>query len=41
MYGLNTVGTQNMITVDGTNVASYVNNVGATEFIDTIAVFKQ
>ena len=41
VYGLDTVGTQNMITVDGNNVASYVNNIGATEFIDTIAMFKQ
>ncbi|KAE9364334.1 glycoside hydrolase family 55 protein [Stipitochalara longipes BDJ] len=39
VYGLDTVGTQNMITVDGNNVASYVGNVGATGFIDTIAKF--
>jgi glucan 1,3-beta-glucosidase len=30
-----------MITVDGVDVASYANNIGATGFIDTIAVFKE
>ncbi len=39
MYGLQTVGTQNMISVDGKDVASFVDNIGATGFIDSIAKF--
>jgi hypothetical protein len=38
VYNLNTVGTGTMITVDGTDVASYSDNIGG--FIDTVALFK-
>jgi hypothetical protein len=30
-----------MITVDGKDVASSADNVGATNFIDTIVMFKE
>jgi glucan 1,3-beta-glucosidase len=38
LYNLNTVGTQNMIAVDGTDIASYTDNIAG--FIDTIAIFR-
>ena len=38
LYNLATVGTQNMIEVDGTDIASYTDNVAG--FIDAIALFR-
>lgn len=38
VYNLNTVGTHEMITVDGQNVASYADNLDG--FVDTIALFR-
>lgn len=38
VYNLNTVGTTNMITQDGTTLASYADNVNV--FPDTIALFR-
>lgn len=38
VYNLNTVGTTNMITQDGTSLASYADNVNV--FPDTIALFR-
>jgi glucan 1,3-beta-glucosidase len=38
VYNLNTVGTTNMITKDGVDIASYSDNLGG--FIDTIALFR-
>jgi glucan 1,3-beta-glucosidase len=38
VYNLNTVGTTKMVTVDGTDVADYQDNLNG--FVDTIALFK-
>lgn len=38
VYNLNTVGTHNMITLDGNDVAYYADNLDG--FIDTIALFR-
>lgn len=38
VYNLNTVGTTNMITVDGVDVASYADNLDG--FVDSIALFR-
>jgi len=38
LYNLATVGTQNMIAVDGTDIASYTDNIAG--FIDIIAMFR-
>jgi hypothetical protein len=38
VYGLNTVGTQSMVNVDGRSVAVWSDNVGG--FTDVIAVFR-
>ncbi|TPX15415.1 uncharacterized protein E0L32_004395 [Thyridium curvatum] len=38
VYNLNTVGTTKMITVDGTDVASYQDNLNG--FVDTVALFR-
>jgi len=38
IYNLNTVGTTNMITVNGNDVAKYADNLDG--FVDTIALFR-
>lgn len=38
VYNLNTVGTTDMITINGQEVASYADNINA--FPDTIALFR-
>lgn len=38
VYNLNTVGTHNMITINGQDIASYADNING--FIDTIALFR-
>ena len=38
VYNLNTVGTHEMITLDGVNVAFYADNLNG--FIDTVALFR-
>ena len=38
VYNLNTVGTHEMITIDGNDVAIYSDNLNG--FIDTVALFK-
>lgn len=38
VYNLNTVGTHEMITIDGRDVANYEDNLNG--FIDTVALFR-